>query len=215
MWGTVLYFCLCRASTEKMEREVLAVVGADGTVSWYPHRIFHSSCSIDVRRFPFDNQTCHIWFGSWTHPVEEVSVTRETSEYLLCTTFPTVLDCLTCVNSNYLLSQVDLRLAFPQGIDLSTFQADFKETSKWDIDRCDANRIGDEQPGGFAVLAFTLHLHRRMIFSGYILTFPVVFLSFLTLLVFWLPADSADKSSLGKTENKKTLSTLNIQFNGS
>ena len=44
------------AETDKAERDVLAVVGADGTVLWVPHQIFKSSCSIDVRNFPFDYQ---------------------------------------------------------------------------------------------------------------------------------------------------------------
>ena len=60
-----------------------------------------------------------------------------------------------------------------------------------------ADKLPAEDAGGFAVLTFTLYLKRRMIFSSYILTFPVVFMSFLTLLVFWLPAESADKSNLG------------------
>jgi hypothetical protein len=81
---------------------------------------------------------------------------------------------------------------------LSTFQADFKETSKWDINRVDADKLSPEESGNFAVLTFTLHLQRRLTFSSYILTLPVVFMSFLTLLVFWLPAESADKSNVGK-----------------
>ena len=51
-----------------------------------------SSCGIDVRNFPFDNQTCHMWFGSWTHS----------------------------------LAEMDLDLAFPEGLDLSTFKSVYK-----------------------------------------------------------------------------------------
>ena len=90
--------------------------------------------------------------------------------------------------------QIDLQLAFPAGIDLSTFKSDYKETSKWDIESVDAGRMGED---GVAVLTFTLYLRRRLMFSSYILTFPVVAMSFMTLLVFWLPADSSDKSDLG------------------
>lgn len=50
----------------------------------------------------------------------------------------------------------------------------------------------------FAILSFTLHLDRKMMFSTYILTMPAIFLSFLTLLVFWLPPEHADKSALGE-----------------
>ena len=52
---------------------------------------------------------------------------------------------------------------------------------------------------GYAILSFTLSLKRKMMFSTYILTMPAVFLAFLTLLVFWLPPEHADKSALGKT----------------
>lgn len=60
------------ASTEKFERDVNILVNYNGSVHYYPHRIFYSTCSIDVKDFPFDNQTCHLWFGSWTHKVDEV-----------------------------------------------------------------------------------------------------------------------------------------------
>ena len=29
--------------------------------------IFKSTCAIDIRHFPFDEQTCHLKFGSWTY----------------------------------------------------------------------------------------------------------------------------------------------------
>ena len=96
------------------------------------------------------------------------------------------------------LFQLDLNLSFPHGIDLSTFQEDFKEISKWDITKVDASILDDDEAANFSVLSFTLHLQRRMSFSSYILTLPVVFMSFLTLLVFWLPAESADKSNVGE-----------------
>ena len=81
-----------RADTESGARNALVVVLYDGTVQWVPHQIFRSSCSINVTNFPFDEQQCHMWFGSWTH---------------------TLLD-------------IDLRLIFDHGIDLSTFQSDYK-----------------------------------------------------------------------------------------
>lgn len=49
-----------RATTDESERSVLAVVTSEGMVTWYPHQVFLSSCAVDVRNFPFDNQTCHL-----------------------------------------------------------------------------------------------------------------------------------------------------------
>ena len=51
----------------KEHREAMAVVSNDGSVLWIPPAIFRSTCSIDITHFPFDVQTCHLKFGSWTY----------------------------------------------------------------------------------------------------------------------------------------------------
>ena len=43
------------------------VVDHKGQVEWVPPAIYKSSCRIDVEFFPFDEQTCHLIFGSWTY----------------------------------------------------------------------------------------------------------------------------------------------------
>jgi len=50
-----------------------AVLHSNGTVNWTPPAIFKSSCEIDVRYFPFDQQTCFMKFGSWTYDGFQVS----------------------------------------------------------------------------------------------------------------------------------------------
>ena len=45
----------------------MAVVSSVGDVLWIPMAIFKSTCAIDIRHFPFDEQTCHLKFGSWTY----------------------------------------------------------------------------------------------------------------------------------------------------
>ena len=52
----------------------MAVVNNMGRVSWFPHCIYHSSCSVDVTNFPFDQQKCNLAFGSWTHPSKEINI---------------------------------------------------------------------------------------------------------------------------------------------
>ncbi|KAK7112949.1 acetylcholine receptor subunit alpha-type acr-16-like [Littorina saxatilis] len=48
-------------------RDALCVLSDNGDVVWIPQAVFKSSCSIDIRHFPFDVQTCHLKFGSWTY----------------------------------------------------------------------------------------------------------------------------------------------------
>lgn len=50
-----------------------AVLHHSGRVHWMPPAIFKSSCEIDVRYFPFDQQTCFMKFGSWTYDGDQVS----------------------------------------------------------------------------------------------------------------------------------------------
>lgn len=42
------------------------IVRYDGNVTWLSTVIFRSSCSINVRYFPFDEQACDMIFASWT-----------------------------------------------------------------------------------------------------------------------------------------------------
>lgn len=51
-----------------------AVLHHTGKVVWTPPAIFKSSCEIDVRYFPFDQQTCFMKFGSWTYDGDQVNI---------------------------------------------------------------------------------------------------------------------------------------------
>ncbi|VDP43469.1 unnamed protein product, partial [Heligmosomoides polygyrus] len=43
------------------------VVYSTGEVNWVPPGIFRASCKMDITFFPFDDQVCHLKFGSWTY----------------------------------------------------------------------------------------------------------------------------------------------------
>ena len=50
------------------------IVGHDGNVTWLSMWIFKSSCSMDVRYFPFDVQNCSLDFASWTFDGYQMNV---------------------------------------------------------------------------------------------------------------------------------------------
>jgi hypothetical protein len=46
----------------------------NGTASWSPSITYRSTCEIDMRRFPFDEQTCELRFGSWSYDVTRLQL---------------------------------------------------------------------------------------------------------------------------------------------
>ncbi|KAL5006859.1 hypothetical protein ScPMuIL_015665 [Solemya velum] len=63
------------------------IVTNGGNVTWLSMWIFKSSCSIDVKYFPFDVQNCSLDFASWTYESFEVNLvknadTGDTSNYV-------------------------------------------------------------------------------------------------------------------------------------
>jgi len=49
------------------------IVTFNGNVTWLSMVIFRSSCAIDVKYFPFDEQNCTMLFSSWTYDGFQVS----------------------------------------------------------------------------------------------------------------------------------------------
>ncbi|KAG5443677.1 Neuronal acetylcholine receptor subunit alpha-4 [Clonorchis sinensis] len=58
----------------KEMRDAMVVVQYDGSIKWMPPAIFKSNCKIDIKSFPFDEQTCHMKFGSWTYDGNRLDV---------------------------------------------------------------------------------------------------------------------------------------------
>jgi hypothetical protein len=55
----------------------MAVIQHTGKVMWYPAALFKSTCPIDIKYFPFDIQTCHLKFGSWTYSGPKLNITYQ------------------------------------------------------------------------------------------------------------------------------------------
>ncbi|CAH8627957.1 unnamed protein product [Schistosoma mattheei] len=58
----------------KEMRDAMVIVQHTGDLTWIPPAIFKSSCKIDIKSFPFDEQTCHLKFGSWTYDGNKLDV---------------------------------------------------------------------------------------------------------------------------------------------
>ncbi|XP_018365497.1 PREDICTED: acetylcholine receptor subunit alpha-like 1 [Trachymyrmex cornetzi] len=146
-----------------------AILNHTGRVTWKPPAIYKSFCEINVEYFPFDEQTCFMKFGSWTYDGYTVDL-----QHLLQTE-----------DSN----KIDV------GIDLT----DYYISVEWDIIKVPAVRneafyICCEEP--YPDIVFYITLRRKTLFYTVNLIIPCVGISFLSVLVFYLPSDSGEKVSL-------------------
>ena len=57
------------------------IVTSDGNVTWLSMVIFRSSCAIDVKYFPFDEQNCTMLFSPWTYDGYQVSPADSATEH--------------------------------------------------------------------------------------------------------------------------------------
>ncbi|CAN7980015.1 unnamed protein product [Ixodes pacificus] len=140
-----------------------------GRIQWKPPAIYKSSCEIDVEYFPFDEQTCLMKFGSWTYDGFKVDL-RHVDEV-----------------PNQSLVEI--------GIDLTEFYL----SVEWDILEVPAVRHEKyytccEQP--YIDITFNISMRRKTLFYTVNLIIPCMGISFLTVLVFYLPSDSGEKVAL-------------------
>uniref|UniRef100_T1IUC4 Uncharacterized protein n=1 Tax=Strigamia maritima TaxID=126957 RepID=T1IUC4_STRMM len=143
-----------------------AVLNYDGTVVWKPPAIFKSSCEIDVEYFPFDQQECFMKFGSWTYDGYMIDLTH------------------TAASKEQTLVNV--------GIDLREYYL----SVEWDIMAVPAKKNEKfysccEEP--YPDITFTITLRRKTLFYTVNLIIPCIGISYLSVLVFYLPVDSGEK----------------------
>ncbi|KAK4303069.1 hypothetical protein Pmani_024897 [Petrolisthes manimaculis] len=146
-----------------------ATLHYDGLVEWKPPAIYKSSCEIDVEFFPFDEQTCVMKFGSWTYDGFQVDLRHMDEE-----------------KENPVV---------PIGVDL----AEFYKSVEWDILAVPAIRNEKyytccNEP--YLDITFNITMRRKTLFYTVNLIIPCMGISFLTVLVFYLPSDSGEKVSL-------------------
>ncbi|XP_049546292.1 acetylcholine receptor subunit alpha-like isoform X2 [Anopheles darlingi] len=146
-----------------------ATLNYTGRVEWRPPAIYKSSCEIDVEYFPFDEQTCVMKFGSWTYDGFQVDLRH--------------------------IDEVNETNVVDVGVDLSEFYT----SVEWDILEVPAVRNEKfytccDEP--YLDITFNITMRRKTLFYTVNLIIPCMGISFLTILVFYLPSDSGEKVSL-------------------
>ncbi|XP_030748899.1 acetylcholine receptor subunit beta-like 2 isoform X2 [Sitophilus oryzae] len=140
-----------------------------GDVVWKPPSIYKSSCEINVQYFPFDEQSCLMKFASWTYNGLQVDLKHMDQH----------------AGSNII----------KVGIDLSEFYL----SVEWDILAVPATRNEEYYPDSqepFSDITFKITMRRKTLFYTVNLIIPCVGITFLTVLVFYLPSDSGEKVTL-------------------
>ncbi|VDO05649.1 unnamed protein product [Rodentolepis nana] len=164
-------------------------VNHDGTVIWRPPIIFNSQCEINVEYFPFDMQNCSMKIGVWTYHGLLIDL-RHTSQR--AKSQPSFDNCR---------SRID------HAIDLSMFTVDVQ----WDLIGVSASRNIEFYPccpEPYLDITFHIILRRKPLFFGVNVICPCMSISVLTVLVFYLPADSREKICLSIS----TLIALTVFF---
>ncbi|XP_046457956.1 acetylcholine receptor subunit alpha-L1-like isoform X1 [Daphnia pulex] len=145
-----------------------AILHYDGHVKWNPPAIFKSYCEIDVEWFPFDTQTCFLKFGPWSHNGLQMDLRH--------------------INSSDNLVEIGINLK------------DYYPSVEWDIISVPAERhekFYECCPNEFYPdIFFNMTLRRKTLFYTVNLIIPCVGISCLSILVFYLPADSGEKVAL-------------------
>lgn len=143
----------------------------DGRVLWTPPGIYKSYCPIDVEFFPFDEQNCHMKFGVWTSDGNVVN----------------------------LVSYINPGVADNKIIDPGINTEMYASNIEWDLLKTVAKRSTKYYPccpEPYPTIMFNITIRRKTLFYTVNLIIPVVAISFLTVLSFYLPADSGEKITL-------------------
>ena len=163
-------FIFTSAAAEESERPTHVVLKHYGYCFWAPHRLYKSACAVDIKKYPFDTQTCVLWFQSMTKTSSEMNIMPYYhSPFDLSTYLPS----LKARAGWEILANQSKHVAKPrdEGMILMYSRR--------------------------ASLKFTMTLKRRQGFFAYLLMIPCVFVSFLATVIFCLPPERPDRNTLG------------------
>ena len=166
-----MFFCFSADGKYEVTLMTKARLNYTGEIEWKPPAIYKSSCKINVEWFPFDEQSCDMKFGSWTYDGYQVDLKH--------------------------VDQVKGSNVVDVGIDLKEFYL----SVEWDILAVPAIRNVKyytccDEP--YLDITFNITMRRKTLFYTVNLIIPCMGISFLTVLVFYLPSDSGEKVSISK-----------------
>jgi len=156
-----------------------------GEVVWKPPAIYKSSCKINVEWFPFDEQSCDMKFGSWTYDGHQLDLKHISQER-----GSNVVGIGIDLKEFYLSVEWDI-LAVP-----ATRNEEYTASSHEDEEEQDEELREEFKGKLFTDITFMMTLRRKTLFYTVNLIIPCVGISFLTVLVFYLPSDSGEKVTL-------------------
>ncbi|XP_022424037.1 acetylcholine receptor subunit delta isoform X2 [Delphinapterus leucas] len=144
-----------------------------GYVYWLPPAIFRSSCPVSVTYFPFDWQNCSLKFSSLKYTAKEITLSLKQDEE----------------DGRYY--PVEWIIIDPEG---------FTENGEWEIVHRPA-RVNVDPSASLGSrsrqdVTFYLIIHRKPLFYVVNILVPCVLISFMINLVFYLPADCGEKTSM-------------------
>jgi nicotinic acetylcholine receptor len=159
-----------------------ATIHSDGQVVWKPPAIYKSLCPINVEFFPFDEQLCTLKIGSWTYDGYSVNIQHKD-----------------------LAPNADHLDIIEQGINLD----DYYKSTEWDLLGVRAQKAEKFYPccsEPYPDIKFNITIRRKTLFYTVNLIMPCIAICSVTLLVFYMPANSGEKITMGIT----ILNSLNI-----
>ncbi|KAJ1357528.1 hypothetical protein KIN20_015698 [Parelaphostrongylus tenuis] len=150
------------------------VVSHTGHVLQVPPGILKLSCKIDITYFPFDDQMCHLKFGSWTYSGNFIDLR---------------------------INGPEGKNISEQGMDIS-YYVENGEWNLLAVPARNETNVFDDQP--YPSIYFYLIIQRRTLYYGLNLIIPSLLISLMTVLGFTLPPDAGEKITLGKCEEIST-----------
>lgn len=167
-----------------------ATINYDGRIIWEPPMIYKSYCAINIEYYPFDIQDCYMKFGTWSYDGDLINLNHIHKA-------KGNIDSIEEKASKNLSLKTSKKVYIVQGgIDMS----DYYQSVEWDILSIPAQKnvkYYDCCNEPYMDIYFNITIRRKTLFHLVNLIIPCVNISFLSILVFYLPSSSGEKIALG------------------